>query len=113
MLIFLCRLFFMFMLCVIFDSRDVKVDKIRSLSSLATAVSTKKIHGIMLFSFVAFLLAGIRAGNFGHSLSMVISGLAVLLIYKLSLQKRGYFFYYFAVDGMMLFSALTTFMATI
>lgn len=117
MLIFLCRLFFMFMLCVIFDSRDVKVDKIRSLSSLATTVSPQKIHLIILFSLVAFLLtgfmAGSRAGSFGYSLAMLISGLAVLLIYKLSLQKRGYFFYYFAVDGMMLFSALATFMATI
>lgn len=56
MLIFLCRLFFMFMLCVIFDSRDVKVDKIRSLSSLATTVSPQKIHLIILFSLVAFLL---------------------------------------------------------
>jgi len=32
-------------------------------------------------------------------------------VYRLSLRKQGYLFYYFGVDGLMLFSSLATIVA--
>ena len=41
------------------------------------------------------------------------STIALLVVYFLSTRQQGYLFYYFVVDGLMLFSALTTFVAGI
>jgi hypothetical protein len=45
--------------------------------------------------------------------ALQVSALTVLLVYWLSLKKRGYIFYYFIVDGLMFLSALLTTLATI
>jgi len=37
----------------------------------------------------------------------------LMVVYFYSGKKQGYLFYYFFVDGMMLFSALTTYVASI
>ena len=41
------------------------------------------------------------------------STIALLVVYFFSTRKQGYLFYYFVVDGLMLFSALATFVAGI
>lgn len=116
-LLFAARLLFMLMLCAIFDSRDSEIDKVRGLKSLATDVSSKTLHAIMLGSFILYLIAGTALRSQLHSPSQtaafVITGAVVLLVYMLSLKKQGYIFYYFIVDGLMLFSALATFVAAI
>jgi hypothetical protein len=42
-----------------------------------------------------------------------ITGLIVLFVYRMSLKQQGYIFYYFIVDGLMLFSAVATYVASI
>ena len=116
-LLFTARFMFMLMLCIIFDSRDVKVDKIRSLSSLATVVSRKTLGILIMAVLSVYLAAGFALRFYFESgaqvFSFLITGLAVLVVYRLSLKKQGYFFYYFLVDGLMLFSAITTILASI
>ncbi len=116
-LLFTVRFLFMFMLCVIFDSRDIYVDKIRSLSSLATVVSYKLLRLIMAVVFISYLVACFMLQNyFGNKVQLaafLITGLMTLLVYRLSLNRQGYFFYYFLVDGLMLFSAAVTYVASI
>ncbi len=114
-LLFTARLLFMLMLCAIFDSRDSAVDKVRGLKSLATDVSKRALHVIMLISFTLYIIAGIALRYQLHSveqtLAFIATGALVFMIYILSLKKQGYIFYYFIVDGLMLFSALATFVA--
>lgn len=116
-LLFTARFLFMLMLCIIFDSRDVHVDKIHSLSSLATDVSKKTLAVIMTVVFVLYLLCGVFLRYYFDDIPQIISfllmGIVTLLVYRLSLKKQGYFFYYFLVDGLMLFSALASFIASI
>ncbi len=116
-LLFTARFLFMLMLCIIFDSRDVTVDKIHSLSSLATAVSKRTLGIIITFVFFIYLSAGFLLRYYFEDNAQVaaffVTGIAVLAVYRLSLQKQGYFFYYFLVDGLMLFSATATFVASI
>ena len=111
------RFFFMLMLCAIFDSRDIAVDKMNRLRSLATDVSAANLQIIMAISFILYISAGffLRYLNGGHSQlwAFIITGSATLVVYMLSQKKRGYFFYYFVVDGLMLFSSLLTFVASI
>jgi hypothetical protein len=40
-------------------------------------------------------------------------GALTYIIYLLALKTRGYYFYYFLVDGLMILSALSLYMATI
>ncbi len=116
-LLFTARFLFMLMLCIIFDSRDINVDKIHSLRSLATDVSRKALSLIMIIVFTCYIVTGFLLRYYFDDVEQVIAffitGLVTLLVYRLSLKQRGYFFYYFLVDGLMLFSAAATFVASI
>ncbi len=114
-ILFIARFSFMLMLCTIFDSRDVAIDRIHGLRSLATDVSRQKLNIFMGFVFLVYLGAGfilrIPINNIHQLFAFLITGLVVLFVYLMSLKKRGYIFYYFIVDGLMLFSGIATFVA--
>ncbi|MFT3908226.1 MAG: hypothetical protein QM737_02275 [Ferruginibacter sp.] len=116
-LLFSARFLFMLMLCIIFDSRDIQVDKIHALRSLATDVSRQTLRIIMMVVFTAYLLCGFFLRYFfdnkAQIVAFLITGIVTFSVYRMSLKKQGYFFYYFLVDGLMLFSAIATFVATI
>jgi 4-hydroxybenzoate polyprenyltransferase len=111
------RFFFMLMLCAIFDQRDIKMDKMHGLHSLATDVSAAMMKKIMAFSFLGFFIAGLLVrrqtdDNFQLA-AFALTAIIVWWVYRLSLRKQGYFFYYFVVDGLMLLSALFCFVAAV
>jgi len=113
----IARFFFVGMLCVIFDTRDIKLDKLYALRSLATDVSTVTLKNIMLLSFIIYVAAGLLvryhfSDNF-QLFAFIITGLVTGWVYLLSFKPRGYLFYYFGVDGLMLFSAGATFVASL
>lgn len=116
-ILFAARFSFMLMLCSIFDSRDIAVDKLHGLRSLATDVSAKRLKAIMLTTFLFYIIAGLLLRiNFTTQyqvLAFIITGIITLYVYYLSTKRRNYFFYYFLVDGLMLISSLLTFVASI
>ena len=111
------RFLFMLLLCVVFDNRDVAVDKIKGLHSIATGLKPASLKFLVVMLFI--LLAGsvyllqYLGLNLTQAFALLISAIATGYIFYLSLQKRSYFFYYFFVDGMMLFSAIATYIAGI
>ena len=111
------RFLFMLLLCVVFDNRDVAVDKIKGLHSIATGLKPASVKFLVVMLFI--LLAGsvymlqYLGLNLEQAFALLISAIATGYIFYLSLQKRSYFFYYFFVDGMMLFSAIATYIAGI
>lgn len=111
-LLLLGRFFFMLLLCAIFDMRDMKVDKMHALHSLATDISQRLFKVLMMVIFLLYLLMGTILRYELHDppqfVALLITGLAVWFVYRFSLKPRDYIFYYFIVDGMMLFSAFTT-----
>ncbi len=111
------RFLFMLMLCIIFDNRDSAVDKIRGLRSLATDLSPSTMRWLIYSIFLILFASNFLSGNYGipvaQSIALQISTIALLLTYYYSTKKQGYLFYYFFVDGMMLFSAITTFVASL
>jgi 4-hydroxybenzoate polyprenyltransferase len=116
-LLFGTRFLFMLMLCIIFDKRDAQLDKIRGLHSLATDVNKVTLRYIMLAIFIAFMVNGIllrtHFKDFLQIAALMVTGIVTVIVYLCSQKKQGYFFYYFLVDGLMLFSALTTYVASI
>jgi 4-hydroxybenzoate polyprenyltransferase len=117
MLLLVARFSFMLMLCAIFDNRDKSIDKIHGLRSLATDVSPHVLRILVILMFVVFISSGflLRSHLQDHQqlISFILTGIVVLLVYIISLRKRSYLFYYFIVDGLMLFSSATTYLATI
>ncbi|MEO6671676.1 MAG: hypothetical protein ABIN36_19485 [Ferruginibacter sp.] len=116
-LLFSARFLFMLMLCIIFDSRDIHVDKIHALRSLATDVSQRTLGIIMTIVFSLYLACGFFLRYFFDSnaqiIAFLVTGMVTLSVYRMSLRKQGYFFYYFLVDGLMLFSSIASFIASI
>ncbi len=116
MFVFTRRFLFMLMLCIIFDNRDKAVDKIRGLHSLATDLRPQHLKMLIYLIFIVLFgtnfLFSFYGISFSQSIALHISTLALLAVYFLSIKKQGYLFYYFFVDGMMLFSALATYIAT-
>ena len=111
------RFLFMLMLCIIFDNRDKAVDKIRGLHSLATVLKPGQMLLLIAVIFIILFGTNFLSVNYGISLRQSValqsSTIALLVVYFLSTRKQGYLFYYFLVDGLMLFSALSTFVAGI
>lgn len=116
-LIYISRFLFILMLCIIFDKRDMAMDQIRGMHSLATDVSAKTLHYSMIVIFMLFSIIGISLVKFGieylQSIGLLITAIATFILYLYSLKKRGYFFYYFLVDGLMLFSVFITYLLSI
>ena len=111
------RFLFMLMLCIIFDSRDIAVDKLRGLRSLATDLKPSTLKLLIYIIFAVLFISNFFFQYYGitiyQSIALQISTLALLIVYFYSAKKQGYLFYYFIVDGLMLFSALATYIAGI
>lgn len=111
------RFLFMLMLCIIFDNRDKAVDKIRGLRSLATDLRPAMLRLVIFIIFAVLFVTNFFYKNYelslNQSIALQVSTLALLTVYFYSTRKQGYFFYYFIVDGLMMFSALTTYIAGI
>ncbi|MEO5890225.1 MAG: hypothetical protein ABIQ31_08230 [Ferruginibacter sp.] len=111
-LIFINRFLFMLMLCIIFDKRDAAVDKIRGLQSLATDIRPRLLHYLIAFIFICYTIVTVNLLKYqvapSQVAALVATGLVTLAVYIISLQKRGYLFYYFLVDGLMFLSAMLT-----
>jgi 4-hydroxybenzoate polyprenyltransferase len=116
-LLYINRFLFMMMLCILFDKRDMITDKIRGLGSLATIVSEKNLNRMILVVFLLLLFSCFLLFQYqlemNYFLALIISAFGALWAYAMSLKKRGYYFYYFFVDGMMLFSAVVSFLLSI
>ncbi|MCY7291204.1 MAG: hypothetical protein LH615_03385 [Ferruginibacter sp.] len=115
--VFTRRFLFMLMLCIIFDNRDKAVDKIRGLQSLATVLKPAHLRIFIFLIFITLFVTNFLYGYYGitfsQSVALHVSTVALLAVYFYSLKKRSYLFYYFFVDGMMLFSAIATYVAGI
>ncbi len=110
------RFLFMLMLCIIFDERDTAIDKIRGLHSLTTIIPAKAVQVLMAVVFTAYILLLFYSSNFysaAQTTALLLAGIAALTAYYFSLRKQNYFFYYFLVDGLMLFSAVLTYLVSI
>lgn len=111
------RFLFMLMLCIFFDNRDIAVDKIHGLSSLATHLSPATMKWLIYSVFAALFIINFLLGKEGidqrQVIALQLSAVINLVVYFFSLKKQGYFFYYFVVDGMMVLMTLLTALATI
>lgn len=117
LLLFSIRFVFMLLLCIMFDARDTALDKIKGLQSLTTLLKPAAVKIILLALFGLYLMLGIIYRLLFNEpkqiAALIVTGAAVAVAYFFSFKKQGYLFYYFIIDGLMLFSAAATFIASI
>jgi hypothetical protein len=114
--IFLIRFVFMLMIGIIFDFRDIEKDQQFSLSSLPAVFNQPQLIGLMLglllINSIVIWLMPFQITDI-HRFILMLSTALCFLMFILSLKKRNYYFYYFLVDGLMLFSAIASIIATL
>ena len=85
--------------------------------SLATDLKPSTLKLLIYIIFAVLFISNFFFQYYGitiyQSIALQISTLALLIVYFYSGKKQGYLFYYFIVDGLMLFSALATYIAGI
>jgi hypothetical protein len=110
--------FFVLLLCIIFDKRDVTVDRIENLHLQTTSLQLKRL--MLLGEVVCYVILVACSIYFVYTAQLSLAaGLcyftafyAYLLWLTLQSAKiRGYYFYYFLVDGSMLVSSALLFAA--
>ena len=111
LILFSTRFLFMLMLCIIFDMRDVDIDKINGLQSLVSKMNLGKIKKVFfvilffyLFTSVLFFYTSL---SLTHVLQSVFMAIVLLAAFRKSLQPQNYIFYYFYIDGLMLVSLIS------
>lgn len=114
--LFLHRFLFMWMLCIIFESKDIfanQSDESGNVSSQKSNIFLVVLMTIVLLTYAIHLL--LTQQYFGGLKAVVLMGTGALtyLIFLLSLKPRSYYFYYFLVDGLMIFSSIATYIASI
>jgi hypothetical protein len=112
LIFFAHRFCFMLQLCLIFDLRDVAVDKVKGLHSLATDISLQTANRLFYGLAAAFGVFTLLLFHFIPSVYLVLAfamvQFAAVVLYTTPQQYRSYFFYFFLVDGLMILSALFT-----
>lgn len=111
-----CRLTFMLILCIIFDKRDMEKDQLRALGSIATSIRPVYLQWITIILFVLhglFILAMAgTAGKQAFAMALAFTAVLTVFFYQWAGRTKNDWFYYFGVDGLMLISALSTFLTT-
>ncbi len=111
------RFCFMMQLCLIFDLRDVAVDKVKGLHSLATDISSQAANLLFYLLVAAFGVLTVLLFQSKPSLYLLLAfgmvQFTAIILYRTAPQYRNYFFYFFLVDGLMILSALFTALVSI
>ena len=109
-LIFAGRFIFIFILCLVFDMRDVGVDSIENIRTIPLIAGRQNAYRIIYFFLLLFILISLlqyfSTKNFIQFNAMLISAFATFFVVKISRKQHSDFFYLACIDGMMLLQAI-------
>jgi 4-hydroxybenzoate polyprenyltransferase len=104
------RFFFTYALCIIFDYRDRKADRMQGIKTLITQLDDKGIDRLFWASIVLFFLTSFALARYHYPafyiFLLVIPGLIVASIYRETKRNSSDYLYYIVLDGLMMFSGL-------
>jgi 4-hydroxybenzoate polyprenyltransferase len=109
-LIFVRRFIFIFVLCLMFDIRDVEVDRKENIRTIPVTAGTRRAYQICYILLGIFILISLlqfmRVHNFLQLNAMILSAAATFLMIGYSKKNNSDFVYLACIDGMMLLQAL-------
>ena len=115
-LIFIRRFIFIFILCLVFDIRDMEIDGRQHINTVAIQLGNKKAYWLCyallaLFaalSFIQFLVVPDAA----QLVAMLLSAAATIIPIEMSKKNNSDILFLAFIDGMMLLQALLVIFAT-
>ena len=109
-LVFAKRFVFMFILCLLFDIRDVDIDRQENINTLAVQLGKKKSYLTSYLLLVLFVVLAIiqywYLPQTGFLWGMLLSALITLWIIECTKKNNSDYIYLAGIDGMMLVQAL-------
>jgi 4-hydroxybenzoate polyprenyltransferase len=116
-LVFFRRFVFMFVLCLLFDIRDLQTDKANGIRTLPVRIGIKNAYRLADLTLLLFVLLSAwqlsRTGEFIFFNAMLLSAICTKWIMQLSKKINNDYVYLAGVDGMMLLQALLVAVGTI
>ena len=108
------RFVFMFVLCLLFDMRDIEIDRHENIKTLAVILGKQKSYvtayaGLVVF-FLMSLLQYIYWTDSGTFIAMCISAAATFFTVEFTKKTNSDFVYLAGIDGMMLLQALLVYL---
>ena len=112
--IFLKRFVFMFVLCLLFDIRDIEIDRRENITTLAVFLGKKKsyliAYGFLILFAILSLVQFFYFGDRGVLIAMLLSAAATFFVVELTKKTNSDFIYLAGIDGMMLLQAMLVYL---
>ena len=108
--VFVKRFIFMFILCLLFDLRDIEIDKKENINTLAVILGKKRSYLLSYVSLIVFIILSFAQYFYlpqtGILIAMLISALATVITIELTKKTNSDFIYLAGIDGMMILQAV-------
>ncbi|MDQ2720552.1 MAG: UbiA family prenyltransferase [Bacteroidota bacterium] len=112
--VFVKRFVFLFVLCLLFDVRDIEIDDKEEIKTLAVILGKKRSYLLAYFSLILFVILCIAQYLYlpqrGAFISMMISAALTLVIVEFTKKTNSDFIYLAGIDGMMLLQAILVYL---
>ena len=112
--VFLRRFVFMFVLCLLFDIRDIEVDKTENINTIAVILGKKKSYYLAYISLFIFIILSVLQFYYIEDkvtlIAMLLSGVITFFTIELTKKTNSDFVYLAGIDGMMLLQALLVYL---
>lgn len=109
-MVFAKRFLFMFVLCLLFDMRDIDVDRESGIKTFPVRFGIKNAYLLSYFILVAFIiLSAVQFyywGQSGYFIAMIISAVATFIVIEITKKNQSDYVFLAGIDGMMLLQAL-------
>ena len=115
--VFFKRFVFMFMLCLLFDIRDIEIDRKENITTLAVFLGKKKSY-LLAYNFLIFfvILSFFQFFYFDDKsvlIAMLLSAAATFFTVELTKKINSDFVYLLGIDGMMLLQAILVYLLSL
>lgn len=109
-IIFIKRFLFMMVLCLLFDMRDVEIDRSENILTPAVILGREKSYKLAYLLLSLFVLMAIIQylyyPHLGFLLAMICSSVATYFVIELTRKNNNDVVYLAGIDGMMLLQAV-------
>ena len=117
LLIFSRRFIFMFLLCLLFDMRDLEVDADENIHTLPVMLGIRRCYHLCYILLIAFVLLTIvqyvYSSQFIPFIVMMLSAAITFVVVEHTKKHNSDYIYLAFVDGMMLLQALMVIFSSI
>jgi 4-hydroxybenzoate polyprenyltransferase len=107
--VFVKRFVFMFVLCLLFDVRDIEIDSKEKINTLAVMIGKRKAYSVSYLLLIVFVIFSFAQYFYlpqtGFLIAMLISAIVTYVTIEFTKKNNSDFIYLAGIDGMMLLQA--------